>query len=542
MRKWTVSILLAFGMVGALSASAQAAAGDLDPSFGSGGLVTTDFDGRGDFGLAVAVQPDGKIVTVGNSSTSGPFLVAFALARHNPDGSIDASFGNGGTVLTSFGGVNSAGSDVVVQPDGKIVAVGFAAGDFGIARYNTNGSLDSTFGNGGLVMTDLGGVDQANGVALQSDGKIVVVGPLQGAFGVARYNADGSLDPSFGNGGKVIVDASPNFDGAFDVAIASGGKIVVGGGTGLYPFGAGDFLLARFNANGSLDSGFGSGGIVTTDFDGASDTAFAIGLTVDGKIVAAGASKGAALGDFALARYNTDGSLDSSFGTGGRVTTDIDSDSDDTGNGVVVHADGRITIAGIAGAAGSTSFALVRYTAAGDLDASFGSGGKTSATFGNPFNNAFDIAAQPDGKLVVAGGTGTFGTGVTDFALARFLGSAAAIDVTVDVKPGSSNNVIPLESNGVISVAILTTDTFDAATVDPASVCFGSASNPSKRDCTEKHGTGHREDVNSDGRPDMLLHYDAQETGIAPGDTRACLTGRTTAETAIQGCDQITTN
>jgi uncharacterized delta-60 repeat protein len=371
-------------------------------------------------------------------------------------------------------------------------------------------------------------------VALQPDGKIVVVGPLQGTLGVARYNPDGSLDATFGNGGKVVTDASSSFDGVFDVRVASDGKIVVGGGTGNYPFGASDFLLLRYNADGSLDPSFGSGGIVTTDFGG-SDTAFAIGLTADGKIVAGGATNSSDPGDFAVARYNPDGSLDTSFGSGGRATTDVASGSNDNGNGVVVLPDGRVVVAGITSSAPNASaFAVVRYTAAGAVDPTFGSGGRATASFGNPINNAFDIAAQPDGKLVVAGGTADFSRGVSDFALARFLGDPTIVEVSVDVKPDDAANVVPLQANGVISVAILTTSAFDATSVDPATVCF-------VRDCTEKHGTGHLEDVNGDGRPDLLLHYETQETGIAAGDTQACLTGKTYAGVAIHGCDRMTT-
>jgi uncharacterized delta-60 repeat protein len=536
----TLQVLLLLGLLTCLTASAQAAAGELDPSFGSGGLVTTDFGSRGDFGLAVALQADGKIVAAGNSSAVGVFSVSFALARYNPNGSLDSTFGSAGTVLTSFGGSASAAFDVVVEPDAKIVVVGFAGGDFGIARYSANGTLDPTFGTGGLVTTDFGGFDQANGVALQPDGKIVVVGPLQGTFGVARYNPDGSLDSTFGSGGKVITDASPSFDGAFDVAAWSG-KIVVGGGTGLYASGASDFQLVRYNGDGSLDSSFGGSGIVTTDF-GASENVFGIAVTADGKITAAGGTKGASPGDFAVARYNSDGALDSTFDGDGKTTTDISADSDDIGNGVVVQPDGSITVGGTGGSGFAvTAFAAVRYTATGNLDTAFGSGGKATAVFGNPINNAFDIVAQPDGKVVLAGGTGDFTRGVTDFALARFLGAPTILNVSVDVKPDSSDNVIPLQSNGVIPVAILTTDEFDAASVEPASVCFGSATDPTTRDCIAKQGTGHLQDVNGDARSDLLLQYETQQTGIRPGDTQACLTGKTYNGISIEGCDRIVT-
>lgn len=537
--KVTSAAFLALVLLATLAGSAQAAPGDLDPSFGTGGLVTTDFGGRGDFGLAVALQPDGKIVAAGNSSAVGVFSVNFALARYNADGSLDSTFGTGGTVLTSFGGPLSAAADVVVQPDGRIVAVGIAGNDFGVARYDANGALDTTFGTGGLVTTDFGGSDQANGVALQPDGKIVVVGLLFGKIGVARYNQDGSLDSTFGTGGRVVTDASPSFDGAFDVAVWNG-KIVVGGGTGLYPFIESDFQVVRYNADGSLDASFDGDGIATTNFGG-SDNIFGIAVTADGKVTAAGGTKGMAPGDFAVARYNADGSLDSSFGSGGRVTTDFSTGSEDLGNGVVVLPDGSITVGGFTGpGVTSTSFAVVRYTATGNLDTGFGSGGKASAAFGNPINNAFDIVTQSDGNVVLAGGTGD--RGVTDFALARFLGAPTILSVRVDVKPDSSDNVVPLQANGVISVAILTTDAFNAASVDPASVCFGSASNPNKRDCTEKHGTGHLEDVNGDLRPDLMLHYETGQTGVASGDTQACLTGKTTTGLAIQGCDRIVTN
>ena len=455
--------------------------------------------------------------------------------------SIRAS-GAAGPFLTSFGEPLSAAADVVVQPDGRIVAVGIAGRDFGVARYNADGTLDSTFGTGGLVMTDFGGFDQANAVALQPDGKVVVAGSLQGSIGVARYDSNGLLDSSFGTGGKVITDASPSFDSAFDVAVSSTGRIIVGGGTGSFPFGASDFQLVQYNADGSLDLSFGSGGIVTTNFAGfdSIDSIFAIFVTSDGKITAAGASRAASPGDFAVARYNSDGSLDSSFGSGGKVTTDVLAGSDDTGNGVVVHPDGSITAAGTASStSGTSSFAIVRYTATGDLDTTFGSGGRASAVFGNPINNAFDIAAQPDGKVVVAGGTRDGTT--SDFALARFQGAATPITITVDVKPESSDNVLPLNANGVVPVAILTTPSFDASTVAPASVCFGSATDPSKRDCTEKHATGHLEDVNGDARPDLLLHYETPQTGIAPADTHACLTGKTQNGVPIQGCDRIVT-
>lgn len=388
------------------------------------------------------------------------------------------------------------------------------------------------FGSGGVVTTDFGGFDQAWGIARQPDGKLVVVGTggPNADILVARYNADGSLDGGFGSGGTIVTDLG-SFDQALDAVIAVDGRITVGGRSG------GDFALARYTADGSLDPSFGTGGKVTTDF-GAIDPAFAIAADPSGRITAVGTSAG----DFALARYNDDGSLDTSFGNGGKVTTDFSGGSDDAANALVVDSSGVVTAAGYTSAsAGSTEFALARYDASGNLDPSFGSNGKATATLGNALNSGLDAAAQPDRRLVVAGITGEFGTGVTDFGVARFLGATATLRVSVDVKPDSDDNVIPLTANGVVPVAILSTASFDAGDVDPTSVCFGDAEAAAERACVPRQPQGHLEDVNRDGRLDLLLQYDVAATGIDRGDTQACLSGKTRSGTAIEGCDSILT-
>jgi uncharacterized delta-60 repeat protein len=510
----------------ALVTEAAAAAGDLDSSFGTGGTVTSDFGGRGDAALAVAIQPDGKIVAVGNSSQTGVFNVDFALARYMPNGSLDPTFGSGGTVLSDFGSTLDAGSDVVLQPDGGIVVAGTSNRDFAIARYTSSGVLDPSFGGGGLTTTDLGSFDQATALARQPDGKFVVagIGTTGSDFAVARFSSSGNLDPTFGAGGVVTTDFGP-FDQAFDVAVTPSGKIVVAGRTG------GDFALARYLPDGSLDPSFGTGGKVTTDF-GSTDSASGLAVGPGEKVTLAGSSGS----DFALARYNDDGSLDASFGSGGRVATDFAGGSDNA-SAVVVEPSGMITAVGFTSPTpGTTSFALARYSSNGSVERTV-----TASFDGHNFANALDVAAQPDGAVVVAGVTGQFGTGISDFALARFLGAPTAIWVPVDIKPDSADNVVPLQANGVLPVAILTTSTLDATTVDPQSVCFGAAEDPAARACVARQPLGHREDVNGDGRVDLLLQYDVAKTGIDPGDTQACLTGRTTDGVAIEGCDSIST-
>jgi uncharacterized delta-60 repeat protein len=400
-----------------LSVPGPAAADDLDPRFGTGGKVTTDFGPGSDGAYAVAVQADGKIVTAG---TSG--LGDFALARYNPDGSLDPSFGAGGMVTTDIGaGGFDAAYSVALQADGKIVAAGTTAPrgyccQFGLARYNPDGSLDASFDGDGKVTTNFGGNSPAFAVAVQPDGKIVAVGstynpyPLIDDFALARYNGDGSLDPTFGTGGMVTTDFG-GIDRGEGVAIQTDGKIVAAGSGGL----SDDFALARYNGDGSLDPTFGTGGKVTTDF-GSSDRAYDVAIQKDGKIVAVGFSAPNVV-DFAVARYNPDGTLDASFGTDGKVTTDFSGGSDDRAAAVAIQPDGRIVAAGFSSFNFRTEFALTRYNPDGVLDAGFGTGGKVLTDFGEGGARAEAVAIQADRKIVAAGSACVPECG---FALARY--------------------------------------------------------------------------------------------------------------------------
>ena len=244
-------LLLPFSSLFALPAAAATGPGDLDTTFGTGGKVTTDFGGS-PVGFSVAIQSDGKIVVAGYSNVGGTF--GFALARYNTNGSLDATFGTGGKVTTNYGG-DDRGYSLAIQSDGKIVVAGYSnAGgtfDFALARYNTNGSLDTSFSAGGKVTTDFGGSDDlGRSVALQGDGKIVVAGDSNVGstfdFALARYNTNGSLDTSFGAGGKVTTDFGGSGDGGRSVALQGDGKIVVAGNAAVG--GTADFALARYLA------------------------------------------------------------------------------------------------------------------------------------------------------------------------------------------------------------------------------------------------------------------------------------------------------
>jgi uncharacterized delta-60 repeat protein len=316
-------------------------------------MARTNFGGADDFAKAVAIQTDGKIVVAGDSEAFDGSS-RFVLARFNGNGSLDSSFGTGGKIVEP---TLSSAKAVAPQDDGKIVAAGDgfnpATGnhDIALARYNSNGSRDPSFDADGLVRTEFGSFAQARGVALQGDGKIVVAGAGVGGGILARYDRAGRLDPSFGSGGKVTIVTPVE---ANAVAIQDDGEIVVAGAGGV------GFALARFNRDGSLDSSFGDGGTVTTDFGGGNDFPFAVAIQENGKIVAAGGTNELSSGgDFALARYTQHGRLDPSFGNGGKVTTDFG--GIEVAHGVAIQADGRIVAAGYA--AGGAHSAVARYLA-----------------------------------------------------------------------------------------------------------------------------------------------------------------------------------
>ncbi|MFE3794203.1 hypothetical protein KHQ06_37130 [Nocardia tengchongensis] len=315
----TPSLLVITAIAGlALSACSGAhgssvAAGTLDSGFGAGGKVTTDLGSPADRADAVVVQADGKIVAAG--STQDPAQGDnFAVVRYTPDGKLDSGFGDGGKSVTDFGGKSDVVAAVALQPDGKIVAVGTSHGtatgdNIALARYASDGRLDSGFGTGGRVSSDLGtAADHGNAVAVQSDGKIVVVGstkdPVQGDnFLVARYAPDGKLDSGFGDGGRAATDFGGKSDVAAAVALARDGKVVVVGTSSGTSTGD-NIALARYTSDGKLDSGFGTGGQVSTDLGTAADHGNAVALQPNCDIVVAGTTKDPAQGDnFVVLRY-----------------------------------------------------------------------------------------------------------------------------------------------------------------------------------------------------------------------------------------------
>jgi uncharacterized delta-60 repeat protein len=370
-------------------------------------------------------------------------------------GTLDASFGTSGKATADFGGP-SAARTLAVQADGKILAAGVAVlnggTDFALARYNSNGTLDTSFGTSGKVTTAFdfpGNFDRVFTIVPQPDGKFVAVGStvnLFANFALARFNANGMLDTSFGAGGIVTTGFGVSAE-ATSAVVQADGKIVAAGYANLD--GGESFALARYNSNGTLDTTFGTGGKVGTAFDSGHGfsyaQAFSVAVQPDGRIVAAGNKEiGACLFngleqpcfDFALARYNSDGTLDASFGTGGRVTTDF-AGPNDQAESVVVQPDGRIVVAGAAGPFINRGFdfALARYNSNGTLDTSFGTSGKVTTDFAGANDVPFSVAVQPDGNIVLAGGATINGRAA--FALARYVGRAVLSTPDIDTAPAS---------------------------------------------------------------------------------------------------------
>lgn len=418
-----------------MSPPALAAAGDLDRAFGDNGRVVTDLGSADDLATAVAIQPDGKIIVVGHSAD-----VPGVLLRYDATGAPDATFAGDG--VRDFDGLyNPAG--VVVQLDGKIVVAGTAIGsdsseDFAVARFNADGTPDTSFGSGGLATATISqyGNDEGRGLALQPDGKIVVVGwtdrdSERGDAAIARFNADGTIDTSFSHG-VGLVNMGGGHAYADAVAIQGSGKIVLAGvrdtQSGYH------FALARRNSDGTTDTSFSGNGRLQTvfGFDGRGsddDRAFDVAVQADGKIVAAGyTARSTRTGvDFALARYTRRGKLDTTFSHDGKRRTDFSGGNGgrDEARSVLLQTDGRILVAGFAAPARDPSnavFGLARYTATGKLDPTFSGNGKKRTRFGSNYDDfGYDAALQADGRIVVAGRVTPVTDGY-DIGLARYLG------------------------------------------------------------------------------------------------------------------------
>ncbi len=375
--------------------------GDLDTSFDVEGKRAINFGGI-DAARVVLVQPNARIVVAGGGAASDSFCVA----RLRPGGALDTTFGSTGKREIGFGGDNESASGAALQPDGKILLAGQSDLRVAVARLNVNGSLDTTFSGDGKTVFGWGPISHATSVLALANGKILVAGfsgPEGGNMQVARLNANGALDTTFGTGGKSPIDFGGD-DFGLAMARQANGRILVAGQSS-----AAGAVVARLRTNGALDPDFDGDGRVTLPGGG---IARAVLVQPDRKIVVAGNATGSQM--MTVTRLNPNGSLDATFDGDGTATIIFGSLAN-LANGAVLQPDGKIVVAGYSQA--DEVVAVARLNPNGSPDTGFGAAGKATVDFGvATFGNA--VALQQNGRIVVAGQR----TGGDDFALCRLLG------------------------------------------------------------------------------------------------------------------------
>ncbi|SDU08886.1 choice-of-anchor U domain-containing protein [Halopseudomonas salegens] len=404
--------------------SAQAAPIELDPAFGNNGVASVAVDpSAGDEAQAIALDSNGNIVAAGYISAPGN---AFAISRFTADGSLDTTFGSSGIVV----------NDLTTRPDGAyavdidasdniIVAgrsnVGMGTGDFTLLKYTPAGVLDTSFGTNGVVTTSFSTSATPYAIGRDSNQRIILAGAVAGSIiSLAAYSADGTLDTSFASSGTLESGAGHTLR---DLAIDGSDRIIVGGFTANNA--SADFIVARYLSDGSLDTSFGNNGTVVSDL-GDKDQIYGLTLDADGNIVVAGASGGG----LAVARYTPDGTLDNTFAGNGWATADP-SGANDIAYDVAIDPAGNIVVSGI----GGPNFMLARFDSTGALDTTFNDTGflVEDITGTNQQDNGYSLVLDSNGGFLVGGRK--FNTTTSfDMTVARFqVGNAAPVASSVSV-------------------------------------------------------------------------------------------------------------
>jgi uncharacterized delta-60 repeat protein len=461
-----------------LACQAVGAPGELDSSFGAFGKVSTPFGSGNDAAKRVAIQPDGKIVVAGTCSNGTN--ADFCVARYNADGVLDTTFSGDGKVITAVGSGDDDVRAMAIQPDGRILLAGTcdngAPSNFCLVRYSATGALDIGFNGNGKLLSAAGSVSSSlRGLALQPDGKIVVGGTCDNGSGntfcLARYTTDGALDTTFSGDGKVTTTIGAGVSYIDTVLLQSDGKIVV---TGLcYSSAAGgysQFCLARYNVNGALDTTFNTDGRAQAQIGNYNASAYGGAvLQPDGKIVMAGFCdplSGQFGATFCLARFEANGALDTSFSTDGQVFTTMGNDNSYI-RSVVLQTDGKIIATGPCQGLGTIDFCVARYHGTGALDTSFNTDGRVISAIGSGDDNGDALTVQPDGKIVVVGNCSNGSN--DDFCIARYEGGpfgarACSLDIDGDGKVLATTDMLIATrvALGVTGNAVLGGVTFSA--------------------------------------------------------------------------------
>jgi uncharacterized delta-60 repeat protein len=417
----TISLLRLFFIAISFCASftSGAAPGDLDASFGNGGKVITAVGASSDLAFGAALQPDGKIIVIGHCSNSNGS--DFCVARYLPNGALDTSFNASGKRVTAIGLGSDYGRAVALQRDSKIVVVGECLNgnnyDFCLARYLPDGALDTSFNGTGKVISTIGANDDtANAVAMQPDDKIVVAGQCGIKSCVARYLPNGALDMSFnGTGFSISTNGLSDYHNT-SVVLQADGKIVIA--ATCHNGNNYDFCVSRYLPNGALDTSFSGSGNQITPIGQGDDFARAVALQPDGKIVVAGSCFNGNSNDFCLARYLSNGTLDANFNTSGKLISAVGA-SGAFARSLALQPDGKIIVAGSCVSGTGIDFCVARYLPSGQRDTSFNNIGALITAIENSDDQATALVLQPDGKIVVAGYCLTSTNG---FCLARYEG------------------------------------------------------------------------------------------------------------------------
>ena len=436
--------------------------GSLDSSFGNNGKVF--LEGVYASANCVALQKDGKIIQGGNALYEG--VLGAILVRYNTNGTIDSSFGNKGIVVTALPGHGYSSGDfraIGVQKDNKIIAMSAIDGAYSesqniaVLRYMPNGTLDSSFGENGMVITDIKFTDIPNAMIVQNDDKIVVTGTTlanynddQTSFTV-RYLENGTLDSSFGGDGIVLTVYQQPIE-ISSVALGSDGKVVIGGEYALLQ----KPVFVRYMSDGRKDVNFGTNGIAVISFSNPiiRDYIRSIAVQDDGKILSTGVRYEDVISNMVLFRIDNGGKLDSSFAGTGVIVQDF-GDGSSEATKVLIQQDGKVIISG---KYYYTFFAVARYNQNGSLDSSFGSNGlvTTDLSYSVYFTSA---ALQSDNKLVMSGSVYIEETDISECALARYNGDPTLISLAKNIKvsegsTGYTNAVFHVELNNTSSLPV----------------------------------------------------------------------------------------
>ena len=469
----------------------NAQSGVLDPSFGNNGIVLTEISPNNNYGEAVAVQADGKIVVAGYAGA--PATYRMAVARYNTDGSLDNSFGSNGTLNFQVGAAKSYVTAMKIQADGKIVLAGYTwdnvSGDMALVRLNQDGSFDNSFGNNGITIIDAGGNEIAEAMTILDDGKILLAGNNDDSFSIARFNTDGSLDSSFGANGWSIIMFDQGGSFVKDLAMQDDGKVLLAG----FLFNATNFIYemaaARINVDGSSDNSFGTNGKVHFNIGNGNDFAEGIAVQADGKIVLGGhkwIANAQQRHDFAAVRLNTNGEFDTSYGNGGVATAQIVDGANYTRQ-MLLQPDNKAVLVGFTVLNGVYDIAMVRFDTDGNLDSTFGTDGMVSTDIDTREDYANAITLQADDKILLTGYSYT-PAGDASIFVARYnnaplsIGDNLALEFRVYPNPTSdqltlelndASSTYQIEIFDILGKKVISSEIQKVGTIDVSSLTSG---------------------------------------------------------------------